>query len=142
MLRRGITILTTLRRTVSVLLCLLRVTLMTTESSTCYLWLESTVLWRLPLTNVAEKDMLCLHRDQRDPAEFEPGSCFGLNNLGVVASRTDTCCAISLLFHFGGAAEDDWDEEAEVLKFEGKQCRGEKGERGGSASRTIDNAMQ
>lgn len=62
--------------------------------------------------------MLGLHRDEWDPAEFEPGSCFCLDDLGIVASRTDTRCAIAFLFHLCGTAKDDWDEEAEVLWIE------------------------
>lgn len=116
MLRRGVSILTALRRAIAVLLRLLWVALMTTKSAPCYLWLESTILRCLPLTDVAEEDVLGFHGNEWDPAELEPGSCFCLDHLGVVASRTDTCCAIAFLLHLGGAAKDDWDEEAEVLQ--------------------------
>lgn len=120
MLRRGIPILTpTLRGTITVLLRLLRVTLMTTEPTSGNLGLEAAVLGRLPLTNVANVDVFALHWDQRNPAEFEPCSCFRLDDLGVVAAWTYACGSIALLFDLGWAAEDDRDEKAKVLTCDG-----------------------
>ncbi|GAC99886.1 hypothetical protein PHSY_007489 [Pseudozyma hubeiensis SY62] len=88
---------------------------MTAETAACYLRLEATVLSGLPLADVAEVDVFAAQRDEGDPAEFEPSFGFRLDDLGVLASWTDACGSIAFLFDLGRAAEDDWDEEAEVL---------------------------
>ncbi len=59
--------------------------------------------------------MFGFHGDEGDPAEFEPGTCFGLDDLGVLTARANARGAIAFLFDLGGASEDEGDEEAEVL---------------------------
>lgn len=107
---------------------LLGLALMASEPAARHLRLESAVLGSLPLADVAKVDVLGLHRDQRDPAELKPRSCFGLHHLGVLASRTDARGSIAFLFDLGRAAKDDWDEEAEVLHsgMPGETSGGEK----------------
>ena len=110
-LRRWVAVL--LRRTVTVLLGL---TLMTAETAAGNLRLETAVLSGLPLADVAEVDVFAAQRDQRDPAELEPSLGFRLDDLGVLTSWADAGGSIAFLFDLGGTAEDDWDEEAEVLR--------------------------
>lgn len=105
-----------LRRAVPVLLRLLRVALMTAEAASGDLGLEAAVLGCLPLADVANEDVLALHRDERDPAQLEPRARLGLYHLGVVAARTHARRPIALLFDLCRAAEDDRDEETEVLR--------------------------
>jgi len=79
---------------------------MPTKSTTRHLRLILSILRTLPLTNVTIVDMFCLHGNKGDPAEFEPGSCFGLDDLCVLASGADSGGTVSFLFDFGWAAKD------------------------------------
>lgn len=116
MLRRWVAITLLLRRTVAVLLrLLLMISLMTAEPTARDLGLESTVLVRLPLADVAKVNVFALHRDQRNPAQLEPCARFRLHHLRVLASWTDARRSIAFLLNFRRAPKDDRDEEAKVL---------------------------
>lgn len=115
MLRRWVAITLLLRRTVAVLLrLLLMISLMTAEPTARDLGLESTVLVRLPLADVAKVNVFALHRDQRNPAQLEPCARFRLHHLRVLASWTDARRSIAFLLNFRRAPKDDRDEEAKV----------------------------
>ena len=79
---------------------------MPTKSTTRHLRLILSILRTLPLANVTIVNMFGLHGDERDPAEFEPGSCFGLDDLCVLTARADSGGAVSFLFDFGWATKD------------------------------------
>lgn len=81
-----------------------------------HLGLVPAVLRCLPLADITDVDMLALHGDERDPAELEPRACLCLHHLRVLAARADAGGSIAFLFDLGRAAEDDRDEEAEVLR--------------------------
>lgn len=118
--RRRVSVLASLRRTVTVLLGLLWVSLMTAET-TCYLGLEASVLLRLPLADVAVVDVLGLHGDERNPTQLEPRACLGLHYLRIVAPRTHARRPITLLLDLGRTPKDHGDEEAEVLDHPNRQ---------------------
>lgn len=65
------------------------------------------ILWCLPLADAANVDVLGLHRDQRDPAQLEPGTALARHHLGIVASRADVRLPVTLLRDLGRASEDD-----------------------------------
>lgn len=77
--------------------------------------LVAAVLGCLPLADAADVDVLFFHRDEGDPAEFEPGARLGGDDLSVVATRTHVCLAVALLLDLGRTAKDDGDEKAKVL---------------------------